>query len=121
MTSLPIAQRELRVAARRKRTWILRVMALLIALVPAFFYLATFRGDRVVEYDLFRPLSWISYAGCMLGCFLTFDSISREKREGTLGLLFLAPLRPYDSVLGKLAARWIDAFYCLMAMFPVIG
>ena len=32
---------------------------------------------------------------------LSSDSISREKREGTLGLLFLTPLGSRDIVIGK--------------------
>lgn len=39
------------------------------------------------------------------GAFVaTVDSISREKRDGTLGLLFLTHLKGRDVVLGKLAA-----------------
>jgi hypothetical protein len=62
----------------------------------------------------------------MLFCLLagrrsTADCLSREKREGTLGLLFLTDLKGYDVVLGKLAATSISSFYALMAVFPVLA
>ena len=41
----------------------------------------------------------------------TADCLSEEKREGTLGLLFLTDLTGYDVVLGKLSATSVNAFY----------
>jgi hypothetical protein len=55
------------------------------------------------------------------GVFLTADCISEEKREGTLGLLFLTDLAGYDVVLGKLFVHSLHAAYALMAGFPVIA
>src|SRR5439155_323084 len=49
---------------------------------------------------------------------ITADTISREKREGTLGLLFLTPLRARDIVLGKVP-KWISywwLFVCIAAL-----
>ncbi|HQU46125.1 MAG TPA: hypothetical protein PK867_25150, partial [Pirellulales bacterium] len=42
---------------------------------------------------------------------LTADCISSERREGTLGLLFLTDLRGHDVVLGKLVVAGLGAFY----------
>jgi ABC-type transport system involved in cytochrome c biogenesis permease component len=47
--------------------------------------------------------------------------ISRERREGTLGLLFLTDLRGVDVALGKLTASSLSAIYGLLASFPVLG
>src|SRR6267143_6346346 len=55
------------------------------------------------------------------GVFLTGDCLSEEKREGTLGLLFLTDLRGYDVVLGKLISHSVQAFYGLLAAFPVLA
>jgi len=55
------------------------------------------------------------------GVFLTADCLSLEKREGTLGLLFLTRLRSYDVVIGKLAATSIESIFALLALFPVLG
>ena len=51
---------------------------------------------------LFTVLNAIAFIFCLLaGVFLTADCLSEEKREGTLGLLFLTSLKGYDVVLGK--------------------
>ncbi len=55
------------------------------------------------------------------GIFLTADCLSSEKREGTLGLLFLTDLKGYDVVLGKLVATSLGAFYGLLAILPLLG
>ena len=51
----------------------------------------------------------------------TADCLSREKREGTLGLLFLTDLRGYDVVIGKLVASSINSVYGLLAVFPAMA
>ena len=56
----------------------------------------------------------------MAGVFLTADSLSSEKRGGTLGLLFLTDLRTLDVVLGKLAAHSLHAVFGLLAVVPIL-
>ncbi len=51
---------------------------------------------------------------------LTADCISRERREGTLGLLFLTPLRPMDVVIGKAFAHALRAFTVVLVSTPVL-
>src|SRR5262249_40853198 len=51
----------------------------------------------------------------------TADCLSEEKREGTLGLLFLTSLKGHDVILGKLAATSLNSFFCLLAIFPVLA
>src|SRR6185369_11363920 len=51
----------------------------------------------------------------------TADCLSWEKREGTLGLLFLTDLKGYDVVLGKLAAHSLNAFYSVVAVLPMLA
>jgi hypothetical protein len=52
---------------------------------------------------------------------LTCDCVSLEKREGTLGLLFLTDLSGFDIVAGKLTAQVSRSLYCLMAALPALG
>src|SRR5262245_7602422 len=64
--------------------------------------------------------------GLMLYCLLaglrsTSDCLSEEKREGTLGLLFLTDLRGYDVIIGKLTANSLAVFYCVVAVLPVLA
>ena len=51
----------------------------------------------------------------------TADCLSEEKRQGTLGLLFLTDLKGYDVVLGKIVATSLNGFYGLLSIFPVLA
>lgn len=71
---------------------------------------------------VFNVLLWLTFAATLLsGLFLTADTISEEKREGTFGLLFLTDLTGFDVVVGKLLASSLVGFYTLLAVFPVMG
>jgi hypothetical protein len=49
------------------------------------------------------------------------DSISAEKREGTIGLLFLTDLKSHDIVLGKMFASALPSFYAALAVMPLLA
>jgi ABC-type Na+ efflux pump permease subunit len=51
---------------------------------------------------------------------LTADCIAREKREGTLGLLFLTPMNAGGIVAGKALAHGLRAFTLWLAVVPVL-
>ncbi len=51
---------------------------------------------------------------------MTADCISREKREGTLGLLFLTPLTVLDVIMGKAVTHVLRAATLLLASVPVL-
>ncbi len=95
-------------------------------------------GRMAMASPLLLPLLWVGGPGAMdgLGFFracevwtallamfggllLTLDVVGRERREGTLDLLFLTPLGPSDVLLGKLAAAGIVAGQFLLATLPV--
>ncbi len=70
---------------------------------------------------LFFSLAIVAFVYCLLGGLAaTADCISEEKREGTLGLLFLTDLRPFDVILGKMMAGSARATLALVALIPVI-
>src|SRR6266480_6365851 len=123
MTFLPIVERELRVAARRRGTYLLRFLLALVALVFWFLLLVSARSSSAEKGQiLFMAIGIIALGFSLLaGVFLTADCLSEEKREGTLGLLFLTDLRGYDVVLGKLLARSLNAAYGLTAIFPLLA
>jgi hypothetical protein len=126
MNSTPIVDRELRVASRKPSTFWWRVAAGLTAVIigSGAFIISDLRQIRAGEVGtvLFYILTWVSMATALsAGLFLTSDCLSEEKREGTLGLLFLTELRGYDVVLGKLMATSLRAFYTLLAIFPVVA
>src|SRR5580698_5628155 len=105
MTFLPIVERELRVAARRRGTYGMRTK---IAGAATLAFAGCFVASEVAPSmtlgkTLFQGLSWLCLCYCLTaGRLMTADCLSREKRDGTLGLLFLTDLKGYDVVLGKL-------------------
>lgn len=125
MTFLPIVHRELTEASRRRGTYWIRVGAAAVGLaIGGFVMLLTRRGAQPSQIGmyLFVPLAIASFLYTMLiGVFRTADCLSEEKREGTLGLLFLTDLKGYDIVVGKLAATSLNAFYGVLALFPVMA
>lgn len=126
MTYLPIVQRELRVSARRKSTHYARGAAALLGIVISGFWLVILTVSPPSSTGpgsvMFLVLSWYALLTTLLaGVFLASDSLSEERREGTLGLLFLTDLKGYDVVLGKFMAVSLNAFYGLLAVFPVLA
>ncbi|HXR05945.1 MAG TPA: ABC transporter permease subunit [Candidatus Acidoferrum sp.] len=124
MTFLPIVARELRVASRRRWTYWSRFSAALLALMVAAVVLLA--NDSPNQNDIglamFITLAiLVFFYVAILGTQLTCDCLSAERREGTLGLLFLTDLRGYDVVFGKLAATSLHAFYSVIALLPVLA
>ncbi len=124
MIFLPIVGRELRVAARRRGTYWLRVgVASLAMLIGGWVVLGTWgKPSSEIGQSLFVALAVLVMLGASVaGVLITADCLSEEKRDGTLGLLFLTDLKGYDVVLGKLAATSLNASYSLVAVFPVLA
>ncbi len=70
---------------------------------------------------LFIGVGLLAFVYCLLsGILTTSDCVSEEKRDGTLGLLFLTNLRGYDVVVGKLVAHSMRTISALVALLPVI-
>ncbi len=124
MTFLPIVERELREASRRRETFRIRhIMAAAALFGGGWIMLAMIDSapQRLGE-TLMGTLAAGVYLYCALvGVFTTADCLSEEKREGTIGLLFLTDLKGYDIVFGKLAASSLNAFYGVLAVFPVMA
>lgn len=125
MTFLPVAQRELLAASRRKSTFRMRIWAALFAAGLTFLMLlfvsvsgAGAQSGRFVFYTL--VFGGHLYA-VLAGVLLTADGISEERRDGTLGLLFLTDLTGIDVVAGKFVGLALSAFYGLAAIFPVLA
>jgi hypothetical protein len=127
MTFLPIATRELRVASRKRSTFWVRVVAAIVAVVigTAFMVMAVTGFGAFgpgLGKGLFATLTWLSLAAVLsAGLFFTSDCLSEEKREGTIGFLFLTDLKGFDVVFGKLAATSLRGFYAVIAIFPILA
>jgi ABC-type transport system involved in multi-copper enzyme maturation permease subunit len=122
MTLVPLIDRELRVAARRRATYRVRFFSALGVVAVWFFLFVTARGSSSVELSrgLFTAVGVLGLGfGLFAGAFLTADCLSEEKREGTIGLLFLTDLKAYDIVMAKVIANSIQSAYGLLASLPI--
>ncbi len=111
-------------ASRRRSTYWLRTGATLavIFLGTWLFLLMKDEPPRELSTYLFGTLTGGAVLYALLsGVRATADCLSEEKREGTLGLLFLTDLKGYDVVLGKLAANSVNAIYSVVAVVPVLA
>ena len=97
MTFLPIVGRELRVASRRRGTWLTRLIAAFIAIAIGAFILLVAEADQVptaIGKEMFTTVAGFLFIYVLIaGALVTCDCLSEEKREGTLGLLFLTDLK----------------------------
>jgi ABC-type transport system involved in multi-copper enzyme maturation permease subunit len=121
MPVLPVISREMRASARQPFTFHLRTLGagtlILTSLVFGLFY--GFRPD--MGEKLFGALhASLFIAIWILVPLLTADCLSRERREGTLGLLFLTPLRPGELVVAKGFANGLRALSLLFAVIPIL-
>lgn len=120
----PIVDRELRVAARRPGPFRLRFLTATGATLLGGLHLLLVGFTPVLlsapGRGLFELLARLGM-GCALlsGPLLTADCLSRERREGTLGFLFLTDLRGFDIVAGKLAALGLIPVHGLLAALPI--
>ncbi len=125
MTFLPIVDRELRVAARLTATYRNRTITAgaVTGVAVLMLLFGSFSGvPSVIGGAMFRTLAFLTLLFCLFeGVRKTADCLTEEKREGTLGLLFLTDLKGYDIVLGKLAATSLNSFYGLLSILPVLA
>lgn len=120
---LPLVQRELLVTARRKATaWERAASAGVAFVVFAMFAAYSNLPPRRMGSELFGILTFLLFVECAFaGLRYTSDCLSEERRNGTLGLLFLTNLSALGVVLGKLISRSLGPAYNLVAALPVLS
>ncbi len=92
--------------------------------VSVFMYLVVGRWSNLSRMgsEIFSALGGFGiFYALLAGPLATVDCLSRERREGTLGLLFLTDLKGYDVVLGKMAAASFDMVLGLTAAVPLLA
>ncbi len=121
MSILPVITRELKTSSRQSFTYTLRVLGVLALLVVLGVFGTGGSIGPEVGGRLFSALhSTLFFAIWVLVPLLTADCISRERREGTLPLLFLTNLRPRDIVYAKGMAHSLRAVTLWLAVLPVL-
>jgi ABC-type transport system involved in cytochrome c biogenesis permease component len=121
MTGLgSLIQRELAIAARQTSTYRARLLSA-VSVLALFLVISTHQRGTRAGALLFTLSSFLLFFQALFsGLRLTSDCLSEEKREGTLGLLFLTELRAGEIVLGKMAVRSLRGLYALIASLPVL-
>jgi ABC-type transport system involved in multi-copper enzyme maturation permease subunit len=119
---LPVVQRELREGARRPFNYWLRVGGGAAGVLLLF---NTLKGAGAIQTISGLPLFVTLHQTmllliCVIVPAISAECISREKREGTLGLLFLTPLSAMGIVVGKSLVQMSRAFTLWLAVLPVL-
>jgi ABC-type transport system involved in multi-copper enzyme maturation permease subunit len=121
MTVLPVIARELRASARQPFTYYLRVVGVTVLLLASLLFGLHFGFEPALGRPLFGALHGTLFSAIwLLVPLLTADCISRERREGTLGLLFLTPLTGTDIVVAKGLVHGLRAITLWLAVLPVL-
>ena len=119
----PVVQRELREGARRSVNHRLRFLSAGVGTL--LLWIIVGHSDRPAT----QLGGWLmgGLHTLLLGLIflivpaLTADCIAREKREGTLGLLFLTPLSAGGIVAGKALALALRALTLWLAVLPILA
>ncbi|HUD45223.1 MAG TPA: ABC transporter permease subunit [Candidatus Baltobacteraceae bacterium] len=117
----PVVHRELRAGARRPFDHWLRVAGALGG-VCVFCVSALNAPISTVGSQIFLGVHQLLMV--LILCVvpaIAADCIARERREGTLGLLFLTPLRSWEIVLGKVLTQVLKALTLWLAVLPVLA
>ena len=123
MTLAPIVERELRVRARQKATFWVRFGAALGGVLICFLLTsryAVMADSAELGSALFGSLGLAAYLICCAAFVLTADVISVERREKTLGLLFLTHIKGLDVLIGKTLSSSILAISALAGYLPIL-
>lgn len=122
MRVVSVIDRELRTSARQSFTYSLRVLGVVSLLIVLGLF--SLNGDLGPEIGgkLFGWLhATLFFAIWVFAPLLTSDCISRERREGTLPLLFLTNLNPREIVFAKGFAHSFRAGTLWLAVLPLLA
>jgi ABC-type transport system involved in cytochrome c biogenesis permease component len=123
MHAWPVIVRELRAEARRPLNTGLRVLAASGIVLLFWIVVAASPGEAgKLGMRLFLALHWALLAAILvLTPLLAGDCLSRERREGTLDLLFLTPLRPVGVIVAKCLVHGLRVGSFMLAALPVMA
>ncbi|MCX6927423.1 MAG: hypothetical protein NT154_30095 [Verrucomicrobia bacterium] len=123
MAMLPIIERELRVALRKKRPVRRRlsVAGLAVGGTLLFLWFGTVLGSRQAGHQMHQLLCLAAGYLVLQTPRLTAGIFAEERREQTLGLLFLSGLGATEVSASKMLSAALIAFGDLLALFPVLA
>ncbi len=122
----PLVSRELLGLARRPWTYRSRALVCFAAVAVLAVLVAGQSGAGMtmsVGAGL-RPARWLFtglfFVACVTGLQSAADCLSSERRQGTLGLLFLTDLKPDTVIAAKLISSSFQCLYALLAALPIL-
>jgi len=122
MEFFPVAAREARVAARKIFSYDFRSLLAGVFVAVAFRRIFAPVPGGPTGPPLLDTLGLMAFLyATIAGAFKTFDSLAREKREGTLGLLLLTDLKPFQILFGKLLSSSALTVFGLLAFLPILS
>jgi hypothetical protein len=131
----PLVERELRAGARRPLFYWLRGLLALAAGFQGYELLDRFvmapprapgmpwmapPGAVITGVTLLHQMAWLLFLATLLMSLVSADAITRERREGTLGLLLLTDLTPAELVWGKMLSCGLTTFLVLLGSLPAL-
>ncbi len=130
----PIFDKELRVASRRRRNYVLRtvyVLVLTFFLVftwTAVLRYASYQGPGRIAYlaqasqELAATIVWVQFVLTqLLAIVILANAISDESAARTLGVLMTTPITSLQIVLGKLLSRLLQLFLLVAVSLPLLA
>ena len=131
----PIFDKELRVASRRRRNYVLRsaYLLVLVVFVVGSWSIAILRGSRTsvawqvsrmaeVSRSLVLTITWFQFLTAQILAAVMFsNSISDEIRRGTMDVLMTTPINCVQIVLGKLFSRLFQLMLMLAVSLPLLA
>ena len=131
----PLVERELRGGARRPLFYWLRGLLALAAGFQGYELLDRFvmapppppgmpwvgpAGTFITGATLLHQMAWLLFLATLLMTLVSADTITRERREGTLSLLLLTDLTPREIVWGKMLSCGLSTFLVLLGSLPAL-
>jgi len=131
----PIFTKEMRVASRQRRGYVLRsayLGTLLVYVVLVWLIAVRFDASQGAAYRVSRMpevgktiTTWIIWFQCVAAqvaaVVLSSTAISEEVDRGTLGVLATTPLTAFQIVSGKLLSRLLQLVMLLAVSFPLLA
>lgn len=129
LPSLPLLTKDLIEMAARKRTYLLRVVAAVLMYLVALSVLGDQLRYNNSGYALLGAGEGVMYTvvwSLLAGIYLFLPAvmcpaIASERESGTLTLIMLTTMRPWQIVLQKLGSRLVPVLSLLCIALPLLG
>ena len=121
MTVAPVIARELRAQARLAFTYGIRMLGASALMAASLIFALDYGFAPDLGGKMFGYLNCtLFFSIWVMAPIIAADCLSRERREGTLGLLFMTPLKAHDIVLAKGLVHGLRVLTLWLAMLPIM-